>query len=111
MFEATCTGFTVESKAGPYQATRGYQPFDANFHLYLPIHNPHKLVNDAVGNLDILAQAYRTIARALDLTVFQVASERVDLQTLEADKQQEIRVRRIDAGREVRKPEPAGEVL
>ena len=90
MFRARCVGFTVESKAqaGSYQNVRGYWQFESEFELQIPINKPAQLVNDAAGNLDILAQAYRQIARALDLTVFQVAGERVDLQTVANDEKQ-----------------------
>lgn len=87
MFEATCTGFTVESlsQAGQYQNVRGRQEYECAFHLYVPVRNPHHLIDDSGGNLDVLAQAFRKIARTLDLQVFKVAGDRLDTQAVLAD--------------------------
>jgi len=103
MFEAKCVGFTMESKARPgeYEMVRGYQQFETDFHLKLPVYNAHQLVDDTTGNLELLSQAYRTIARKLDLDVFDMASKRLDQAVAAKDAEAAVKSQRFDAGKGV----------
>jgi len=93
--------FTVESKAGDYQAVRGYAQFaPENLWIHVPIYDPASLVGPE-GDVDIFATVFRYVARALDAEVYGVASRRADVAAAKVDIEAKIAPRRFEAGKEV----------
>ena len=103
---------TFESKAGDYQAVRGFwRVAPDNLWAHVPVHDPGKLVDEAMGNVGLLTKVHHVIASALDAEVYAVASERADRQVAAKDIEAAMKVRRYDAGREVVKTQKTGETL
>ena len=103
---------TFESKAGDYQAVRGFwRVAPDNLWAHVPVHDPGKLVDEATGNVDLLAKVHHVIASALDAEVYTVASERTDRQIAAKDVEAATKAQRYDAGREVVKAQKTGETL
>ncbi len=104
--------FTCESKAGDYNNTRGYVEVEPEgLYVHVPVFNPAQLVDEG-GDVGILGYVYRQVARELDMSVFKIASERIDRAVAKADTEAAIAARRFDAGT-VRKEvaQQQGEVL
>jgi hypothetical protein len=90
---------TFESKAGDYQAVRGFwRVAPDNLWAHVPVHDPGKLVDEATGNVDLLARVHHVIASALDAEVYDVASQRANVQATAADTKAATKTRRFDAG-------------
>jgi len=88
-------GFTVEAKAGEYQAVRGYlmaAPQGLNIHV--AVHDPAKLVDD-VSDAEIFAAAFKHIANMLDMAIVEVANRRADRAVLAADRKSETANKRF----------------
>lgn len=94
--------FTCESKAGDYQAVRGYAEFEPqDLHIHVPIYDPGQLVKDS-GDVDIFAAVFKYVARTLDMEVYAVASERQDVAAAAANAKERTAPKRFDV-RDVRK--------
>ena len=88
-------GFTVEAKAGEYQAVRGYlmaAPQGLNIHV--AVHDPARLVDD-VSDAEIFTSAFKHVANMLDMAVVEIAHQRADRAILAADRKAETANRRF----------------
>jgi len=114
MVSCKVVGFTAEAKVQPaqYEQARGYVQLEPrDLWIHVPILNPGQKVTNS-GDVEIFGAVFRYIARELDMAVFNVASERVDLRTVKADAAEAKATRRFDTGPKVRKEVPdKGEVL
>jgi len=103
---------TMESKAGDYQAVRGYlRVAPENLWAHIPVYSPGQLVNDGDGNVGMLREVYRVLAKALDAEVYHVASERADQAVAAKDVEVAVRSQRFDAGKGVVAAKQTGETL
>ena len=103
MMRCKVVGFTAEAKVQPaqYEQVRGYVQLEPkDLWIHVPIYNPGQKVNNS-GDVKIFGAVYRYIARELDMAVFNVASERVDLRTVQADAKEAKETSRFDTGRKV----------
>ena len=103
MVSCKVVGFTAEAKVqtAQYEQARGYiqlEPKDLWIHV--PILNPGQKVTNS-GDVEIFGAVFRYIARELDMAVFNVASERVDLRTSIKDAAEVKATSRFDTGRKV----------
>lgn len=109
MVSCKVVGFTAEAKVQPaqYEQARGYVQLEPkDLWIHVPILNPGQKVTNS-GDVEIFGAVFRYIARELDRAVFNVASERVDLRTVKADRAEAKATARFDAGPPVRKEVPA----
>ena len=88
-------GFTVEAKAGEYQAVRGYlMAAPQGLSVHVAVHDPARLVDD-VSDAEIFASAFKHVANMLDMAIVEVANRRADRAVLAADQKTETANKRF----------------
>jgi len=103
MVSCKVVGFTAEAKVQPaqYEQARGYVQLEPrDLWIHVPILNPGQKVTNS-GDVEIFGAVFRYIARELDMAVFNVASERLDLRTSIKDAAEVKATSRFDTGRKV----------
>jgi hypothetical protein len=93
------TRMTAESKAkaGEYQNdVRGYVEVEPeNLWVHVPVMNPAQLVDEG-GDASVALYVWRQVARALDMSVVQLAMERADRAMVKVDMERAIAERRAE---------------
>jgi len=82
MVSCEVAAFTIEAKAGEYQAIRGYAQVEPeNLWIHVLVHNPAQLIDES-GDVQLFGSVFRYIARELDMAVMDTARNRLDREAI-----------------------------